>query len=58
MARAGRTDFPDKESEIFLANGLDRANQLEAVTENRRPEKPFKAAGKPIASQSPASGVG
>jgi hypothetical protein len=34
--------LPDGESEIFFAKGMDRANQLEAVTENRRPGKPSK----------------
>jgi hypothetical protein len=35
MARAGRTDLPDGESEIFFSKGLDDPNQLEIIVINR-----------------------
>jgi len=36
MARACSYDLPDEQSGIFFARGLDRANQLDVVAENRR----------------------
>jgi hypothetical protein len=35
MARACRDDLPDRHSRIFFQPGLDRANHLETVAENR-----------------------
>ena len=35
MARAGRTDLPDGESEMFFAKGLDDPNHIESSDEIR-----------------------
>ena len=40
MARAGRTDLPDGESEMFFTKGLDDPNHIGIVAKNRAAAQP------------------
>ena len=56
--RAGRTDLPDGESEIFFAKGLDDPNQIEIAMINRlceRSQTEFRRVGKGALAPCPPS---